>query len=272
MTPTISSRWQYIEQKIPRRAFTLIELLVVIAIIAILAGMLLPALAQSKAKAHRVLCASNLKQWGVAVTMYAGDFNDQFPDNTEGYHLSWMRPGMSNFWRGYLLPNERGTAKSKRARNNVLFCPTDEWHRAFEASNIGTDDIPQLIGYFYLAGRQREKSLGDVGSWAQGTEEWFYRTKMGGPYSRAPILSDKIQGSGPMATNINDPRLSWTTDFEGRKVRTAAHYVSGALPGGGNFLFEDGHVEWRTSQQITLGAGGGGIGSWMCYFKIEGVP
>ncbi len=107
----------------PRRqpgGFTLIELLVVIAIIAILAAMLLPALAQAKAKAQTTKCLNNARQIGIATALYVGDNRDCFPCGVNVKNdVTWSDP---TAWHILLVPFLAGNTN---AGTKVYACPAD---------------------------------------------------------------------------------------------------------------------------------------------------
>src|ERR1700753_1440287 len=103
-----------------RRAFAFIELLIIVAVVAILAGLLLPALAKAKQKAQRINCVNNLKQVGLAFRLFSGDNGDTYPPRVptaKGGSREYVSGG--NTFRHFLcMTNELFTPK-------ILACPAD---------------------------------------------------------------------------------------------------------------------------------------------------
>src|SRR5437870_1336999 len=125
-----------------KKGFTLIELLVVIAIIAILAGLLLPALAHAKEQGRTARCISNSRQMGIALTLYVQDFQ---------HYPAWRFAGSngSNYWWFDAL----ASSLTKWTNNASVFrCPSYKFKTAENISGANLDfDTDTLGSYGYNA-------------------------------------------------------------------------------------------------------------------------
>ncbi|MEX2671856.1 MAG: type II secretion system protein [Phycisphaeraceae bacterium] len=242
----------------PRRViggFTLIELLVVVGIIALLMAILLPALGRARQEALKSSCASNLRQWGLALQTFSTDSNGYFPDNTGAIagHPSIVSTEMMQFQEDYLY---RMTVEetTNSTDNFPTHCPTDEIHRNradWEYNLYG------LIGYSYLPGRNASML-----AFPNGGRGWVSKKRFGGAYGNAPIMMDLYQ-------TYQGTENIWLNGT----VPMASHLGSGDrdAPTGGNYLYEDGRVEWNNVTDDLLVGAQDGTWEWRYRIPVPGL-
>jgi prepilin-type N-terminal cleavage/methylation domain-containing protein len=140
------------------KKFTLIELLVVIAIIAILAAMLLPALSAARERARNSDCINKLKQQGLAMTLYAQDWDDYLPMPADGkYGTNSLSSDAERvphklLLGGYLIEPEANGVTTNRARFYEVFyrCPSDPGKIAGCTDTFGWQYPDQATGSYYI--------------------------------------------------------------------------------------------------------------------------
>src|SRR5262245_7436020 len=205
--------------KTQRRAFTLIELLVVIAIIAILASMLLPALARAKESSYRIKCVNNIKQFNLALKLYADENDGYYPPR-----VSWSR------WPTRLLAYYHNT--------NMLVCPTDIL-RGVPLTDPASTNAPDRAARSYLINGWNDYfadaltapiSMKETAV-LKPSDTLIFGEKKNAPLPAMDFYMDLLEGNG--------------NDLD--KVEHGCHAVrNSARDGGSNFAYVDGSTRFLT--------------------------
>lgn len=245
-----------------RKGFTLIELLVVVAVIALLMGILLPALNAAREQGRRAVCAQNEKNTGVGLHMYANDYDGRLPLNEIDRWLFDV-----SYWTTNIILKSGGFNRhifycpSWRQRDNIIFwrygenlpAGTSETYTNPEPQDTATQkNYHRILGYFWfidtIQGRA-QKPLSTDGS----TKEWVrsvLKTKSGAAPAQAELIADVTASDGADRTQSDFTRARGGCWDRWQVLDRTSHLKGGTKAAGGNILFLDGHVQWRKFDEM----------------------
>ncbi len=238
-----------------RRGFTLIELLVVIAVIALLMGILMPALQKAKEQGKKVVCKNNLKQVGISMNMYGSENDAKLPLNTRG---NWMWD-ISYSTTDYII----ATGGDRR----TFYCPTDPsktpdmanlWQFSqnapitanpdtFDEPKTGRENQFRVTGYFWMMDTRNGRNYHPEGT---PKKDWVTTLNCQQPAS-TELVVDATLSTGA------DPETASFTQVQGGtygrwQIFDRTNHLRRDRPEGGNILYVDGHLDWRPFTEMVV--------------------